>query len=280
MLALMPIGHMSLCSVSTTSTNAAQNNTFLDSSTNNFTITRNGNTTQGSFSPYGSLWSNYFDGSGDYLQSPSNSAFAFGTGDFTLECWIYATSTPSDMGIYEGRSTGSATDGFTLTAFSGSVIRIFSGGVLVASSGTSYVGQWVHVAVTRASGTTTLWINGVSQGTSSTSYNCTNTDAVVGGGRYSGGSSVNTYFPGYISNFRLVKGTASLHRCLHATIRATHRNQWHVAAHMPEQPLPRRQHEQLSRSRLLATAAVSRFKPIRIGRSGAYDGGQWWLCVF
>ena len=38
-------------------TNGGQNNTFLDSSTNNFTITRNGNTTQGSFSPYGNLWS-------------------------------------------------------------------------------------------------------------------------------------------------------------------------------------------------------------------------------
>jgi hypothetical protein len=33
-------------------TNGAQNNTFLDSSTNNFTITRNGNTTQGTFSPF------------------------------------------------------------------------------------------------------------------------------------------------------------------------------------------------------------------------------------
>jgi len=153
-------------------------------------------------------WAGWFDGNGDYLLSPSNSAFALGTGDYTVECWIYATSTPSDAGIYEGRSTGSATDGFTLTAFSGSVIRVWSGGALISSSGTSYVGQWTHVAVTRASGTTTLWINGVSQGTSSTSYNSTNSDAVVGGGRYSAGSSVNSFFPGYISNFRIVKGTA------------------------------------------------------------------------
>ena len=49
-------------------TNGAQNNTFLDSSSNAFSITRNGNTTQGSFSPYGSLWSNYFNGATpDYL---------------------------------------------------------------------------------------------------------------------------------------------------------------------------------------------------------------------
>ena len=32
-------------------TNGAQNNTFVDSSTNNYTVTRYGNTTQGSFSP-------------------------------------------------------------------------------------------------------------------------------------------------------------------------------------------------------------------------------------
>jgi len=67
-------------------TNGAQNNTFLDSSTNNFTITRNGNTTQGSFSPFSQTgWSNYFDGSGDYLQvsTSSTTPFALGSGDFT-----------------------------------------------------------------------------------------------------------------------------------------------------------------------------------------------------
>ena len=43
-------------------TNNSQNNTFLDSSTSPSTVTRNGNSTQGTFTPYGSNWSNYFDG--------------------------------------------------------------------------------------------------------------------------------------------------------------------------------------------------------------------------
>uniref|UniRef100_UPI0037BE58A4 hypothetical protein n=1 Tax=Flavobacterium sp. TaxID=239 RepID=UPI0037BE58A4 len=69
-------------------TNGAQNNTFLDSSTNNFTITRNGNTTQGTFSPYGDLWSNYFDGNGDILSLTANANLNISTGNFTIEGWI------------------------------------------------------------------------------------------------------------------------------------------------------------------------------------------------
>ena len=54
--------------LNTTSTNGAQNNTFLDSSSNNFSITRNGNPTQGTFTPFSQApgyWGNYFN--------PSNS---------------------------------------------------------------------------------------------------------------------------------------------------------------------------------------------------------------
>ena len=73
--------------------NGAQNNTFIDSSTNNFTITRNGNTTQGSFSPYGSNWSNYFDGTSDYLTYTGGSSLNFGTGDFTIELFVFLENT-------------------------------------------------------------------------------------------------------------------------------------------------------------------------------------------
>jgi hypothetical protein len=71
-------------------TNGAQNNTFLDSSTNNFTITRNGNTTQGTFSPFSlpnGEFSNFFDGSGDYL-SFANGAFNLGNNDFVIESFF------------------------------------------------------------------------------------------------------------------------------------------------------------------------------------------------
>jgi len=62
----------------------ANNNTFLDSSPNAFTVTRNGNTTQGTFSPFGNNWSNYFS-SANFFSFPSSGVFAPGTGDFTVE---------------------------------------------------------------------------------------------------------------------------------------------------------------------------------------------------
>ena len=80
-------------------TNNAQNNTFLDSSTNNFTITRNGNATQGSFSPYANNWSWYFDGTGDYLVSSGRANIA--TGEFTIEAWVYPTVLNAYNTIFE-----------------------------------------------------------------------------------------------------------------------------------------------------------------------------------
>jgi hypothetical protein len=152
----------------------------------------------------------YFDGTGDYLYVPSNINNALGTGDFTLECWVNATSTPSDVGIFESRTDGlgATENGFTLTAFSSSVIRIYSNGVLISSTGTTYVGTWCHVAVVRSSGIWNLYINGVSQGTISASRNLTNTDAVIGAGRYGGTSTPNAFFPGYIDDLRITKGYA------------------------------------------------------------------------
>jgi len=37
----------------------------------------------------------FFDGTGDYLSTGTPSGFAFGTGDFTVEAWVYVTSTTS-----------------------------------------------------------------------------------------------------------------------------------------------------------------------------------------
>ena len=79
--------------LNTSSTNGAQNNTFLDSSTNNFTITRNGNTTQGTFTPFSQTgWSNYFNGSNSYMTLGGAASLALSSGDFEISLFAYWNS--------------------------------------------------------------------------------------------------------------------------------------------------------------------------------------------
>ena len=71
--------------------NNGVNDAFDDSSSNNHTITANGNVTQGSFGPFArpdGNWGWSFDGDGDYLTVADSTEFDFGTGNFTIEGWI------------------------------------------------------------------------------------------------------------------------------------------------------------------------------------------------
>ena len=183
-------------------TNGAQNNTFLDSSTNNFTITRNGNTTQGSFSPYGSNWSNHFDGNGDYLSAGSNSAFAVGTGDFTFQTWVYPIAYTSPVAAIFDTGSGVVSGRFSVVLYNGGTVKIDNNGNLLSSSSALPLNQWTFISVIRSSGTMTMYFNGTSVASGSVTVDFTETQSVIGK------TVDNYYFQGYISNLRLVKGTA------------------------------------------------------------------------
>ena len=193
-------------------TNGAQNNTFVDSSSNAFSITRNGNTTQGSFSPYGNLWSNYFNGSSDYLSVANNAALQFGTGDFTIECWIYVSSFSATVNAVISKRYTSAVDttwAIDFEANNGNLrYRILNstGGVITVPIGTVSLNTWTHIAVSKQSGTTRTYLNGIagSTTTNSTSIDGSTYNLKIGGG----GTGAGEYINGYISNARIVKGTA------------------------------------------------------------------------
>lgn len=184
-------------------TNGAQNNTFLDSSTNNFTITRNGNTTQGSFSPYGSNWGNYFDGS-SYLSFPSNNAFALPS-DFTLECWVNPKNWDAAnifiLGLY---SPSENTGGLMLGKNGGNfVIRAANTDPNQLTYATfPTLNVWTHIVAVRSGTTLSMYYDGVRVATTTNSYSFAQSRPSVAS--EGGGSN----YTGYISNLRLVKGTA------------------------------------------------------------------------
>ena len=189
-------------------TNGAQNNTFLDSSSNNFTITRNGNTTQGSFTPYESngYWSNYFDGTGDYLTVASNAAFGYGTGDFTIEFWYLPLSFGVTNIIVDQRTSGATEVVPTIyTDSSSGTLYYYVNGANRITGGNLTLNSWQHIAVSRSGTSTRLFVNGVQVGsTYSDSNNYANSLVSLGAYAVNGTLFANAY----ISNLRIVKGTA------------------------------------------------------------------------
>ena len=189
--------------LNTTATNGAQNNTFLDSSTNNFTITRNGNTTQGTFTPFSQTgWSNYFNGSNSYMTLGGAASLALSTGDFEISMWAYWNSVGTQV-LYEGRPGSNGAYPVILT--NSSVLYYFVNSSNAITGPTVVANQWYYITVSRVSGTTKMFVNGSQVGsnyTDSTNYATGGTAPWIGAG-YAPGDYMN----GYISNLRVVVGS-------------------------------------------------------------------------
>ena len=149
-----------------------------------------------------------FDGSGDYL-TLADSDFDFGTGDYTAEAYFYPKS-HADMYIINQTTDHGIAPWWGLNVWSnGSSFTVRAG--RTDSSGNakheiSYkwaTHKWTHMAVSRVSGTSRLYIDGVLLDTQS------DTDDIDGNGSlyvgaYNDGSLA---WNGFISNVRIVKGT-------------------------------------------------------------------------
>jgi hypothetical protein len=183
------------------------NSMFLDSSSATNIITRNGNATQGTFSPYGDDWSNFFDGTGDYLSIANNAAFNFSAGDFTVELWFNFTSIGASAYTFASNYQSSSA-GWSLQyrGDASNVFRFSNGDTALLNSSTQSltVNTWYHLAASRSGTSLKLFLNGVQIGSTTNSTSITSTAAFWVGGL----TNVGQYFIGYTSNLRVVKGTA------------------------------------------------------------------------
>ena len=172
---------------------------FTDSESDNMVLAPTGS--------YGG--SAQFSGS-NYLSVAGNAGTAMGTGDFTWETWVYPASSADYQCFIDTRTnplTGGDTTGFYFGTNTGTLTPMYyTTGIQLVSSINITLNTWNHVALTRASGTVTIWVNGASGGTKSDTTDLTQQRVFIGG--TSDGGNTGLLLTGGISNLRIVKGTA------------------------------------------------------------------------
>ena len=201
-----------LTAISGTSLLTCQSNRFIDNSTNSHTITVNGDAKVSAFNPFGqdseySVTGNkgatLFDGSGDYLKTASESAFNLYNTDFTIEGWFYATAPAGNEHIW---SSYIDTNNRESLYFSNSTTLNWWVNGSTRISATVSANHWHHFAIVNNSGTTKFYLDGISQGTWSSTY--TDGSRLVWVGTYNNAAVASDSFTGLISDIRFSNGTA------------------------------------------------------------------------
>ena len=210
-----------LTAVSGTVLLTCQDNRVKDNSSANNTITLVGAPQTFPFNPYGNssvVGGSYaLDGTGDFATTPDNdSYYNFGTGNFTIECWAYPTNTvgTGSSCIFNQSSSGASSDSSVFFGFGG------GGGGVYISPGTTwtydasfaapttnrYRNGWHHVVGQRNGTDLSFWIDGtkVASATLPSNYAIGNSSRTIEFGSQASGN----HFAGYVSDLRVVKGTA------------------------------------------------------------------------
>jgi hypothetical protein len=151
-------------------------------------------------------YSNYFNGVTDYLSTPTT---ALGNNSFTIEAWVYPTSTPGAGGQVIVDSRPASTNGvYPFIYFASNLtFRYYVSSADRITSSVVTLNSWYHVAVVRSSGTTTMYLNGVLTGTPYVDANTYITSTLLIGAGYGAGAAITNFFAGYMSNLRVVNGT-------------------------------------------------------------------------
>jgi len=143
-----------------------------------------------------------FDGTNDYITSPTSTLFNFGTGDFTIEMWVYPTSVKTfsllDFRINETNPNGNA---FVIGTSASNFWVVYQNGNQITGP-TVVANQWVQVIVNRVGTAVKMFLNGVQVGSTWTTSNTFTDGAFVLGTDY----PLNArFFQGNVSSVKVYK---------------------------------------------------------------------------
>lgn len=196
--------------------------TFTDSSLYGHTVTSYGNAQiDTGYSKYGGA-AMLFDGVGDYLDVVASNEFYIGTGNFTIEFWIRTTFNASGAsisprilapiaslntaGVLQIWQVPSVTYGNTVNGVA--LGRPDGTGYIVSTHSAINDGGWHHIAVSRESGTSRMFLDGnLEESASDTnSYTKLHTDGIRVGGR--SGLAAGSFFTGSLDDLRVINTKA------------------------------------------------------------------------
>ena len=141
----------------------------------------------------------YFNGSTRLsIDDVSARIFDFGTGDFTVEAWIYPEEISTDIFIFSGSADGSFFFGRQTGNFNLGIGRT---GVLWDSVAPvpMQANTWSHVAAVRSKGQVSLYVNGNQTGPLAN----TNAYSMAGFIACIGSQGTNYYYKGYMDEIRV-----------------------------------------------------------------------------
>lgn len=147
-----------------------------------------------------------FNGSGDYLSLADSDDWDLGTGDFTVDLWVRFASTSYVMtliGNYAGPGSGWAVQRRSDTG----ALGFAWGDSRIDRTWSPSINTWYHIAVVRASGSLSMYVNGTQLGSSATyTTSLSGVSASLNVGRLS--TLGVQYFSGWMDEIRILKGIA------------------------------------------------------------------------
>jgi hypothetical protein len=179
--------------------------TFTDYSKNPLVVSRNNAVTSTAAAKFGGS-SAYFNGSTAYL-AVANGAILLHAADFTIECWVYATSLPPSnwQALFSNFNDSGANNGLRLLL--GPYGQLLWGSTtanIQTANSVISLNTWTHVAITVSNGTGRIFVNGINVGESA---NAAPTASTV---TFKIGSTNGSawFFAGYIDDFRVTVGVS------------------------------------------------------------------------
>lgn len=148
------------------------------------------------------------DGAGDSLSINSSSDFAFGTGSFCIEGWVYFTAVKTCYFVDFRNISSQAAPVILYEASPTPRLTYYvSGAYRITYNWTPTLNQWYHIAVARSGTSTKMFVNGTQVGSTYTDTTNYVSLSNVYFSRWYGASTTDN-LQGYLDEIRISKGTA------------------------------------------------------------------------